>query len=127
MAIDSQVCFYRQLFADPVKPSWCITGPVGPLGSTNQNWLGAKLLPMAILIYHVVCVHRCCLFRAQHHCLWPNSREDLSSTCPPTPTTPAPLPTTHPLISTICDITGVVKTNSKTSSEYCMAVLVMKQ
>ena len=41
MAIDGQVCFHRWLFADPVKPSWCITGPVGPLGSTNQNRAGA--------------------------------------------------------------------------------------
>ena len=38
MAIDSQVYFHRWLFADPIKLYWCITGPVGPLGSTNQNW-----------------------------------------------------------------------------------------
>ena len=49
--VDSQVCFHRQLFADLVKPSWYITGPVDPLGSTNQNWLGAKLLPMAVSIH----------------------------------------------------------------------------
>ena len=48
VAIDGQVCFHGQLFADPVKPCWCITGPVGPLGSTNQNWLCARLLPMAV-------------------------------------------------------------------------------
>ena len=57
--VGNQVCFPRHLFANPVKPSWCITGPVGPLGSTNQNWLGAKLLPMAISIYPVVCVLPC--------------------------------------------------------------------
>ena len=85
MAIDSQVCFHRQLFADPVKPSWCITGPVGPLGNTNQNWLGAKLLPIAVSIYPVVCVHLCHLLRAQHHCLWPNGREGPPSACPPIP------------------------------------------
>ena len=44
--LDSQVCFHRQLFADPVKSCWCITVPVEPLGSTNQIWWGAKLLPM---------------------------------------------------------------------------------
>ena len=84
MAIDSQVCLHRRLFADPVKPSWCITGPVGPLVSTNQNWLGAKLLSMAVLIHPVVCVHPCRLLRAQHHCLWPNGREGPPSACPPT-------------------------------------------
>ena len=31
MSIDSQVCFHRWLFADAVRPRWCITGPVGPL------------------------------------------------------------------------------------------------
>ena len=35
--MDGLVCFQGRLFADPVKPSWCITGPRGPLGSTNQN------------------------------------------------------------------------------------------
>ena len=46
VAIDSQVCFYRWLFANPVRPRWCITGPDGPLRSTNQNWLCARLLPI---------------------------------------------------------------------------------
>ena len=54
LAIDSQVFFHRRLFADPVKLAWCIIGPVWPLGSTNQNWLGAKLLPMAVSTYPVV-------------------------------------------------------------------------
>ena len=42
-----------------------------PLGSTDQNCLRARLLPMAISIYPVVCVHSCRLLRAQYHCLWP--------------------------------------------------------
>ena len=37
-----QICFHRWLFAGPVKPLWCITGSVEPLGSTNQNWLGCQ-------------------------------------------------------------------------------------
>ena len=130
LAIDSQVCFHGRLFADPVKPRWCITGPVGPLGSTNQNWLCAKLLPMAVLICPVVCVHSCHLLETQHYCLWPNGREGLPSTCPPTPTIPPPpshSPTHTPLISAICDITGVVKSIPKTNSEYCTSELAMKQ
>ena len=90
----------RSAFTDgSVKLSWCITGPVGPLGSTNQNWLGTKLLPMAILIYPVVCVHSCRLLGTQHYCLWSNGKEGQPSVCPPT----------QPLITAIRDITGVVK------------------
>ena len=90
MAIDSQICFHRWLFANPVKPSWCITGPVSPLESTNQNWLGTKLLPMAISIYPVVCVHPCHLLRAQHHSLWLDSREGPPLDYPPAPSDPLP-------------------------------------
>ena len=90
MAIDSQVCFHGQLFANPVRPYWCITSPVGPLGSTNQNWLCFRLLPMAVLIYPVVCVHSYHLLGTQHYYLWPNNREGLPLACPPTPTTPVP-------------------------------------
>ena len=87
--IDGQVCFHRWLFADPVGPCWYITGPVGPLGSTNQNWLCARLLPMAVLIYPVVCVHSCRLLGTQHYCLCSNG-----SFCPPGACHPPPPP--HP-------------------------------
>ena len=107
--LPGQVCFHRRLFSNPVKQHWCIKEPVGSLGSTKQNWLGAKLLPMAISIYPVVYVHPYCLLGAQHHCLWQNGRENPPSACPPTPTTPTSLPPIHPLISDTHDITGVVK------------------
>ena len=90
-------------FSNPVKLIWYITRRVCPQGNTNQNWLDAKLLPMAISIYPVVCVYSCHLLRAQYHCLWPNGREGPPSACPPLP------PPTHTLISVICDIIGVVK------------------
>ena len=38
VAIDGQVCFHGWLFANPLMPCWCITGLVGSLVSTNQNW-----------------------------------------------------------------------------------------
>ena len=57
VAIDSQVCFHRWLFANPVKPHWYITGPVKPLGSTNQNLWGVKLLTVSISTYPMDCVH----------------------------------------------------------------------
>ena len=110
MAIDSQVCFHRWLFANPVKPNWCITGSVEPLRCTKQNRCGFKLLLlMSVLTYPVDCVHLCHLLRAQHHCLCSNVREGLPSACPSTLTTPTLLPPTCPLIYDTCDITGVVK------------------
>ena len=77
MAIDGQVCFHGRPFADPVRPCRCIAGPVGPLGSTNQNWLCIRLLPMIVSVYPVVCVHSRCLLGTQHYCMWPNGRECL--------------------------------------------------
>ena len=88
--IDGLVCFHGRLFANPVKLCWCITGPVGPLGSTNQDWLCARLLSMAVLIYPVVCVHSWYLLGTQHHCLWPNNGEGPPSVCSPITTTPTP-------------------------------------
>ena len=87
---------YRRLFADPVRPCWCITGPVGPLGSTNQNWLCVRLLPMAVSVYLVVCVHSCLLLGTRHYSLWPNGE----------PAFGLPTHTQHSLISVI---RGVVK------------------
>ena len=43
MTVDGQVCFYRQLFADPVKPRGCTTGPLLPLRGTNKTVCSAKL------------------------------------------------------------------------------------
>ena len=35
-AIDGQVCFHRQSFADPVKPQRSTTESMGPLMGTNK-------------------------------------------------------------------------------------------
>ena len=111
LTIDSQVCFHGRLFADCVKPSWCITRPTGPLGSTNQNWLCAKLLPIAVSIYPVVCVNSCRLLGTQHYSLCSNGSVCPPSAChPPPPTHP---PTHPPPISAIRDITGPVKNSQK--------------
>ena len=116
----------QMAFANPVRLCWCITSPAWPLESTNQNWLCARLLPIAISIYLVVCVYSCRLLGSQQHCLCPNGREGSPSPCPPTPTTTHP---SHPplLISDNCDIKVVKKTISKSSSDYCTAELAMKQ
>ena len=99
----------QKAFCRPCKTELVHYGHVGPLGSTNQNWLGGQLLPMAVSIYPVVYVHPCHLLGAQHHCLWPNDRESPPSACPATPSQLAPFPPTYSLISPIRDITGVVK------------------
>jgi len=36
IAIDKKVCFYRRLFANPIKPCKIITDPVGPLECINK-------------------------------------------------------------------------------------------
>ena len=114
MAKDSQVCFHKRLFADPVKPQRCTTETVRPLDGINKDVGGAKLLLTTISVYPVDCTCICPLLKTQHHCLCPNGRCNLLSAShpphhpPPThPTTP--LPPTHPLIHAIPDITATVK------------------
>ena len=87
-----------------VRPCAPHTHPTGPLGSTNQNWLCAKLLPMAVSTHLVVLVHSCRLLGTQHYCLCSNGR-----VCPPSACHPPP--PTHPFTpyKRIRDITGAVK------------------
>ena len=96
MTIHSRVCFHRRLFADRVRPHWCITGPVGPLGRTNQGWCGVKLLTMSVSTHPVGCVHVCHLLRGRHHSMHPNGSFCPPPAChpppPPHPTRPPPIP-----------------------------------
>jgi len=43
IAIDKKVCFYRQLFANSIKPRRTNIGPMGPLGCINRVACGSKL------------------------------------------------------------------------------------
>jgi len=43
IAIDKKVCFYRRLFANPIKPCRTNTYPVGQLGGINKVACGPKL------------------------------------------------------------------------------------
>ena len=43
MLKDSQVCFHRSLFANPVNSQRCTTEPVKLLDGTNKDVSGAKL------------------------------------------------------------------------------------
>ena len=99
VAIHSQICFHRRPFANHVKSHWCITGPVGLLGHTNQSWCGVKLLTMSVSTHPVSCVHICYLLGGQHHSMHPNGSFCPPSACHPPhhPTPPPSLPPTHPL------------------------------
>ena len=105
---------YMQLYVT----CWCITGLMEPLGSTSQNWCGAKSLSMAVSIIPVDCVHLC-----QEHstsvCALMVGRTYLQLVHSPSPPLLPPThPPIYPLIHNMCKTTGVVKTISKTSSEY---------
>ena len=49
IAIDGQLCFHRQLIADPVKSPWCNTESGGPVNDSNKVVTGARLLPTTVL------------------------------------------------------------------------------
>ena len=91
-AVDCQVCFYRQSFADPVKPRRSTTGSMEPLRGTNKATWCVKLLPTSIYVYQVDCGSFCALLRTQCCCLSHRGWYCLPSAFhpPPTPTPPTP-------------------------------------
>ena len=66
LRLGGQVCFYRRLFSDAVKPRGCISWPVWPLRGINKTAWGAKLILTAGLAYPVSCAILGHLLRAQH-------------------------------------------------------------
>ena len=66
LRLDGQVCFYRQLFSDAVKPRGCISWPIWPLRGTNKAARGAKLILTADLASPVSCARLGHLLMAQH-------------------------------------------------------------
>ena len=92
LRIVGQVCFYRRLFCDAVKPQGCISWPVWPLRGINKTAWGAKLILTAGLVHHSSCASLGHLLMAQHchFCL---------GVCfsPPTATHPPPPPTPYGL------------------------------
>ena len=61
-----QVCFYRRLFCDAVKPQGCISWPVWPLRGIIKTAWGAKLILTADLVHHSSCAGLGHLLMAQH-------------------------------------------------------------
>ena len=105
LIIDGQVCFYRRLFTDAVKPPGCISWPwralIGLHGvpgcSSRQSWPHLSILPSL-----------CLMLRAQHCCLSPNGCFN-----PPSASHPPPPPHYPPPIDSIRDITGTGKNYPK--------------
>ena len=106
-ALESQVCFYRWLFCDAVKPRGCISWPVWALRGINKTAWGAKLILTADLVHHSSCASLGHLLKAQHchFCL----RVCFS---PPMAPHPPPLPTPYRLNSAL--LQTLKKTTSKT-------------
>jgi len=103
IAIDKKVCFYRRLFADPIKPCRTNSDPVGPLGCINRVVCGLNL-------FHSMSA----LLVVWSGLLWPSVWPTVHTTWSPVsestvnpPTLPlyppTPLPPTHPLICGIHD------------------------
>ena len=104
LRLDGQVCFYRRLFCNALKPRGCILWPVWPLRGINKTAWGAKLILTADLVYHSSCVSLGHLLMA-HHCHF------CFNVCFNPPTAPYSPP---PPIDSIRIITAIEKTTSKT-------------
>ena len=94
LRLDCQVCFYRRLFYDTVKPQGCLSWPLWPLRGINKTAWGAKLILTAGLAYPVSCASLGHLLMAfGFECLlYP------AYGSPPALTThPTPMPPAHPL------------------------------
>ena len=105
LRLDGQVCFFRRLFCDAVKPRGCILWPVWPLRGIYKTAWGAKLILMADLVYHSSLGH---LLMAQHchFCL----KVCFSPSMAPHPTHLSP---THPLLTQSALLQVLKKTASK--------------
>ena len=103
--IDSQVCFYRRLFIDAVKPQGCISWPWG--ASIGLQW-GTRLLLSPVLASFVHCNNLCHRLKVRHCSVSLNGcfSQPSASHSPPPPIRPPP-------IDSIRYITGVGKKHLK--------------
>jgi len=124
IAIDKKVCFYRQLFTNPIKPRRTNTDPVGPLGAL-MGW-------SVVLNCFIQCLlafwygQGCCGYLSGPLCTQPGWLCLLASiTHPPTPSTLATsLPPNHLFICGTCDIAGCVQNISQNQPVHRVAIYV---
>jgi len=121
IAID-KVCFYRQLFADPIKLCRTITDPMGPLGGINRVECGPKLFHFTSAL---LMVWSGLLWPS----VWPTVHITLSAVSigiinPPTLSLhlPHPLPPSSPLICITHDIAGYVQSISQIQPVHQIAI-----
>jgi len=109
-AIDKKVCFYRWLFADPIKPCRTITDPVRPLGGFNKTACGPKL-------FHSTSA----LLVVWWGLLWPPAWSTVHTTWSPVSESIVS-PPTLPLICGIRDISGSAKNKSQNQPVHSAAM-----
>ena len=85
LSLDGQVCFYRRILSNTIKPQGCISWPVWPLRGINKTVWGAKLILTAHLTNRVSCASRGHLLMPQHCCLCLNV-PPTAPNLPPPPT-----------------------------------------
>ena len=91
LIIDGQVCFFRRLFSDAVKPRGCISWPLWPLRGDNNTAWDAKLTLTADMAYPVSCASLDHLLMAKHCHLCLNiCFSPPMAPHPPPPPTPTP-------------------------------------
>ena len=109
LKLNGQVCFYRRLFCNAVKPQGCISWPVWPLRGIIKTAWGAKQILTTNLVYHSSCASLGHLLMAQrcHFCL--KVCFSLPTAPHPPHYPPLPPPTHPPPIDSIRVITGIEK------------------
>jgi len=93
IVIDKQVCFYRWLFANPIKSCRTNTVPVGPLGCINRVACGPKLFHLTFALFVVWSGLPWPSVWPTLHTTWLPVSESIVN--PPTLPTPTHLPTTY--------------------------------
>ena len=109
LRLDGQVCFYRRLFSDTVKPRGYLSWPLWSLRGINKTAWGAKLILTSDLAYPLSCAGLGHLLMVKHCPLSLNAY----FTHLRLPTRPHH-PSHPPPIDSIRDITVVEKNTSKT-------------
>ena len=97
LRLDGQVCFYRQLFSNAVKPRGCLSWPLWPLRGINKTAWGAKLILTAGLALLMAKHCPLSLNVALPRLRLPTRPHHPPTLPPPTTLPPYPLPPTHPL------------------------------
>ena len=107
LRLRDQVCFFRRLFSDAIKPRGCISWPVWPLSGINKTAWGTKRILTAGLAYPVSCAILGSLLMAQHCHLCLSACFSPPSASHPPPPHPHPPPAHPPPTDSIRDITAI--------------------